>query len=329
MLRQRQAALVLPLGLSLVLFRPQAIRPIARDLTEYEISPKATDNAIDNWLEDHYAVINRSGPARKKLFLFFAGAYGTPRDTHLLIEQAANNGYHAINLRYPNSWSIGGLCGDSADPDCFEKVRAEIIDGTDRTDKINISRANSIENRLVKLLLYLHAQHHDEGWRQYLEGNAPKWSSIIVAGHSQGGGHAALIARLHAVERVVLFASGDYSDFFAAPAPWLSKPSATPVERYYGFGHIKDEIQDWRRLQAIWKSRGMAAFGAPVDVDTTLPPYEHSHQLYTTASPHQAGQFHMSLVGDDETPKLPDGTPRFQPVWQYLCFPQEVTRKKR
>ena len=86
-------------------------------------------------------------------------------------------------------------------------------------------------NRIVKLLAHLEANHPGEGWGTFLEGAAPRWESIAVAGHSQGGGHAANIGRLHGVARVIMF---DWTDVvpLVGAAPWLSKPKVTPADRF-------------------------------------------------------------------------------------------------
>lgn len=289
-------------------------------LTEYEILPRETDIDINNWLEPHHAALNKSVPAKDKLFLFFSGSFGKTANNRLIVRLAANNGYHAINLRYPNSWSVGRLCSRTDDANCFEKVRLEILDGTNRSDRVNISRANSIENRLIKLLLYLHAQHPDEGWLKYLEGNAPKWSSMIIAGHSQGGGQAAIIAKEYVVARVVMLgAPSDYSRALDTPAPWLYEPHATPADRYYGFTHANDSGAS-RQLQA-WKALGMAAYGPVINVDNKQFPYNNSHQLVTSVMQVPQTRYHGSLAVDAYTPLLSDGTPIFQDVWQYLCCP--------
>lgn len=290
-------------------------------LTVYQVPPQLTDNRIDGWLEDHYVAINQSVPAKNKLFIFFAATTGLPTNYKLLVQQAANNGYHAIGLRYPNTNTVGDLCAESSEPDCFEKVRVEILLGVDRATQISITRPNSIQNRLVKLLLYLNSQHPNEGWLNYLNGNAPKWSSLVVAGHSQGGGEAALIAKKHQVARVVMFAAPvDYSNTLMGFAPWLSAPHATPTENYYGFVHVNDLYAE--AVITVWGLLGMNIYGESVLVDGELPPYNQSHQLMTATTPTATGQnsYHSSVAVDGFTPILSNGTPVFKDVWQYLCF---------
>src|SRR2546425_9573289 len=65
---------------------------------------------------------------------------------------------------------------------------------------LNVSVANSIDNRLTKLLQYLTLQYPDEGWDRFLLRDKPKWSQIAVSGHSQGGGNAAMRSEEHTSE---------------------------------------------------------------------------------------------------------------------------------
>lgn len=299
--------------------RPAAAGPPFRDA---EVRPQMTDREIDNWLEPHYVAVGRPGSDRPPLFLFFSGSYGEPSRQQAIVQQAARLGIPAINLRYPNSWSVASLCGGSRDRHCHEKVRLEILDGVDRTEAVEVSRSNSIENRLVQLLRYLHRRHPEEGWLEYLDGNLPQWQSIIVAGHSQGGGQAAMIAKQHSVARAVLLAApADYSRRFGDLAPWLAEPGATPPERYYGFVHRRDPAA--QKIQRAWEWLGMAAFGPAVSVDRQPPPYQHSHQLTTGAAPARAGKYHGSVATDRATPKLAGGRPQFEGVWTYLMTGHE------
>lgn len=285
------------------------------NLKEYQVKPEATDSQINNWLEPHYVSINPSVPAKNKLFLFFSGSFGNPSRQRLITQQAAKLGFHAINLRYPNDWTVGGLCRRSDDKDCFEKVRLEIVDGKDRSKSIDVSPANSIENRLVKLLIYLDKEYPDEGWSQYLNGNSPKWESIIVAGHSQGGGHAAIIAKEHKVARVVMLAAPtDFDRKNNAPGAWIGQSHATPADRYYGFVHLKD--RESTIAQKSWELLGMT--GEVINVDSQKAPYNNSHKLTTDATPATQDKYHGSVATDGNTPKMSDGEPLFKDVWEYL-----------
>jgi len=140
------------------------------------------------------------------------------------------------------------LCGGlNTDLDCYAKVRLEIKDGIDRAPLLNITRPNSIENRLLKLLAYLRRRFPNDGWAQFLANDSTmSWPSIIVSGHSQGGGHAGIIGRYHPVARVIMFAAMDYNSREGKPANWIaaptSTPNATPAERFFGFSHQRPDF---------------------------------------------------------------------------------------
>lgn len=99
--------------------------------------------------------------------------------------------------------------------------------------------AESIVARFANLLSALRNTYPKQHWGQYLNQHSlPDWSRIVVAGHSSGAGMAALIAKQHKVTRAVLFSS-PWDDWHPAGRPrttadWLSRPSATPLNRWYG-----------------------------------------------------------------------------------------------
>ena len=293
--------------------------------TEYLVAPADTDPEIDSWLSDHVVQIDRTAKPRDLLFVHIPGSYDNPTSSKLILREAARKGLPAIGLRYPNSWTVYTLCTTSPDRECFEKVRLEILDGLDRTDIVDISVANSITNRLVKLIDYLDREHPDDGWGRFLRKDGSVfWSKIIVSGHSQGAGHAAMVAHVHRVYRVGMFAGPpDYSSYFDAPAEWLSQPGATRVDRHFGFGHTRDSLVPMSKLGEIWQALGLGRFGAPVSVDEYGPPFNGSHMLFTNAYPAVFGLIanHNSVVVDRQTPEYADGSPQFAEVWELMCYP--------
>lgn len=294
-----------------------ALQAYSLGQTEYWIHPHDTDPQISAWLDSHYVCINTDVVNQNLLYLFLPASYAKPKNTQLITQAAANNGYYSINLMYPNSWTVGSLCNFSEDSECFEKVRLEIIDGQDRTNKVNVNRSNSIENRLIKLLIYLNNNHPEQNWSQFLTASDEIiWSKIIVSGFSQGGGHAGVIAKYHLVGRVAFFASPkDYSDYFNAPAAWLYDTHMTPAEKYFGFNHFEDGPAE--QLE-IWSALRMPDSAHVINVDSCGYPYESSHQLITHEEPRVEGKYHACVVTDNATPLLIDGTPLFKDVWRYL-----------
>ena len=59
-----------------------------------------------------------------------------------------------------------------------------------------------------------------QNWGQFLSGGSIQWDHIIISGHSQGGGHAAVIGISNPVRRVLMFASpNDHIDTLHINAP--------------------------------------------------------------------------------------------------------------
>lgn len=299
--------------------------------TSYFIRPRNTDPRISTDLEPHYVALNHAARRKNQLFLFFPGTGGTPSFQQQLCNTAADLGFHVIGLNYPNDEAVSSLCGGAgSDLDCYANVRLEIKDGADRTPLVTVTRANSIENRVIKLLKYLHARFPPDGWGQYLNKNGTiRWASTVVSGHSQGGGHAGIIGRHHLVARVVMFAAMDYNGAAMEPANWIaapeSTPNATPAGRFFGFSHQRDERVNFTTLSTqVWPAYGMDAFGPVVNVDTGTPPYDTTHSL-TSNLDAPTGNHHGSVAVDRSLALQADGTPVYKPVWEYLLtIPREA-----
>ena len=285
------------------------------------VAPQTTDPNITTNLNNHYVSINRGVLAKNQLFLFFPGTGAFAFNYLEINNTAADLGFHSINLNYPNNDAVNDLCNMTANLDCFANVRLETIDGTDRTTFINVNRANSVENRLIKLLIYLRAQNPNHDWGQYLlDDSTINWSKIVVSGHSQGGGHAGIIGRYHSVVRVVMFAAMDFNGMANAPANWIGQPNTTPnastTDKFWGFSHFRDTRVNFSLLSTrIWTVYGMPQSGAIVNVDGANPPFNNTHSLTTNLD---CEETHGCIAADARLIRLPDGTPVYKPVWEYL-----------
>jgi hypothetical protein len=289
---------------------------------ERDVLPAATDAAIDTDLEAHFAVNPApAGVAKQRLFVFMPGTFGKPQNVRAIVREAAASGLHAVGLNYPNDASVAQLCSGSSDANCFGNTREEILTGGDVSASVSITRANSIENRLIKLLQALHGQSPAEGWNAYLTATGqPEWSRIRVAGHSQGGGHAAFIAKRYAVDRAIFF-SAPADATAAGLAPWLSAASMTPGARQFGFTHLRDELSTLSVVSASWQALGLG--DTLTSVDGPNAAFAGAHQLTTNAEPATVAvvaPLHSSTVVDGVTPRAADGTPLFAPVWRALAF---------
>lgn len=280
----------------------------------HSVTPAQTDPAITTAFESHVAI----APGRATspvLVVYLPGTGGAPANASAFLNVAANGGAHAIGLMYPDVLAILEDCGD--DPACYFPIRLQKFDGVSRSPIDAVGPSDAILNRLTRLLLYLDAHFPSEGWSAFLSGNAPKWSSIVLCGGSQGAGEAAAIGKVVTLARVVqLSGTVDAVNLpggALAPATWVGVPGATPASGYYGFDQTADQFH--AKIVVDWTALGQDAFGPRTLVDTSSPPYGGSHELLTSlpvANPH------ASTVGDGATPLDASGVPVFAPVWRYM-----------
>jgi hypothetical protein len=307
----------------------RARTPLASDPNRvvHFISPQETDPSIDQFLQDHYAMLNRAAAANGRLFVFLPGTYARPRDYQRLLDEAARMGFHVLGLEYPsvgddaNSSMVVQVCNRDPDPACHGEVRATRIYGGEARG-VSVTSANAIMNRLVRALTYLGQQHPDEGWDAFLVDGRVDWSRVVVGGHSQGGGMAAYLAKQHEVARVAMF-SGP-SDFALAArgyASWLAQPSATPLERYFGLVHAEERAAS--SMLGAYAVLGLARFGEPVTLNGADAPPPQAHMLVVTL-PHRAPSvaaldpYHGSTAVDGVTPLDASGRPAYAPAWAAL-----------
>lgn len=298
-----------------------AVNVVFTQRQTFFVNPQLTDPQIDLALASHYLARNSGAPQRGQLMVFFPGTGGTPFNYRSFTNVAADIGFHALGLTYVNDQAVNEICGPTANLDCYGNVRLEIVDGTDRSALVTVNRQNSIENRLIKLLLHMQQTDAAGNWSQYLEANNQiRWDRIVVAGHSQGGGHAGIIGKNKRVVRVIMFAAMDFSGIRNSPANWILAPGVTPNADFYGFSHQQDESVNYTTLSTrIWPAYGMDAFGAPVNVDTAAPPYGNTHSLTSNFADIPSGSnYHGAIAVDGRFPVDENGVSIYEPVWRYL-----------
>lgn len=222
----------------------------------------------------------------------------------LTIDRAfAHLAYHVIALDYENT-VVAASCVHSADSACFDTYRAAIVSGTPGSDKIRVTPANSILNRFDKLLACLAKQDPHGGWNEFFADGKPAWNHIVLAGHSQGSGHAAYIAKLYEVDKVLMFSGPqDYLSDLDKPAPWESRPGATPPSRFYAFLNLNDPFNESHQI-ANCEALMQLTKAQPFKVEPAQPITGVHQILVTDADPKHA---HNSTV-----------SPPFENVWQYL-----------
>jgi hypothetical protein len=317
---------------------PQSTRPPS---VERQIMATTTDTAITAvpaGNEAPHVVLNPS-PAiipQGKLLVFLPGTLGRPSQYRYILRAAAARGYHAIGVTYVNQVAMGTLCQFSADPNCYWNARSVVVfgGGTPVSGQSAVTPANAIVNRVTRLLLSLRTTAPSEGWGQFLRtDNLVDWSTVVLAGHSQGGGHVGVLAKSVLLARAVYFSSPeDWNELTDRPAPWTSaRANVTPASRQFGFGSDFDTLVPNAHASAHWTAMGLSApASGPVLVDGAASPYGGFQQLRTRLAFNPAStaltaalKHHGVPVVDTSTPVDGTGNPLFDGsgVWTYLCFP--------
>jgi uncharacterized protein YjdB len=323
-------------GTALITVPPPAVPPSV----ERQVNATQTDNAITavpaTGEAPHLAITpSPAVAARGRLLVFLPGTQGRPTQYTNILRAGAARGFHAIGVNYMNQTAMGTLCQMSTNPECYWTARTEVIfgNGTPVSGQTAVTRANGLVNRVNKLLAWLHATYPAEGWGQYLlADNAVDWSKVILAGHSQGGGHVGVLAKSVLLSRAVYFSSPeDWNDLTDRPALWTgARPNVTPASRQYGLGADADPLVPNAHAFAHWDNLGLpkSATG-PVLVDGGSPPFGNARQLRTALPFNPAStaltaalRNHGITVVDTSTPLDANGRSLFDTngVWEYLCF---------
>lgn len=278
-----------------------------------KVDPNLTDPAIEAVHGPHLALYDPEVSSNHRLFLYFVGT-GVHAEGGLAIGRSfARLGYHVIALDYENK-VLAASCVHSSDSSCFDSYRAAIVSGAPGSDKVHVEPSNSILNRFDKLLAYLVKEDAGGGWGEFVAEGKPVWRRVVLAGHSQGSGHAAYIAKLYEVDKVLMFSGPqDYLSDLDKPAPWESRPSATPPSRFYAFLNVNDPFNE---------SHQIASCEALMHASRVNP---------FKVEPGQAlSGVHQILITDVD-PKHAHGTtvsPQFENVWDYLGTVDEHAAKQ-
>lgn len=283
----------------------------------YYIAPKVTDAAITTALSNHFVSVKSGGTLKNTLYVFLPGTYRNPTNSRATTEKAAKLGYHAIGLMYDNLVAGNPLCRATGDITCHSRARREVIDGVDRHSGVNVNVANSLINRLTRLLLYMNRTRPTQGWGQYLLNGKPNWSKIIVAGHSQGGAIAGVIGRHYPVKKVIMISMMDFLNNGKIP-DWVA--SQVNKERFFAITHINDELVPYDKVQAGWKAMGLSVYGGKINVDASSPPFSNTHTLISSRVPTTTlvDKFHNCTGVDSYIPKNSSGVYVYDKAWEYL-----------
>ena len=212
-------------------------------------------------------------------------------------------GFHVIGIGDMNDcqgiddWTLGR----DFDTNC----RLNTLDGMPHGNQSSVSQQNSIMNQVLQALITFEAMYAGEGWGYFLtkDGKGVRWSDVAFTGFSHGAQSAACFATELRVWRVVPQsgprdntcgkgpAKGPYDPNnlpfdpncpVAHIASWIDAPSATPIDRYWGFtGGMDGQFGD-----IMFTMQRMKFVGDYVNLDTATAPYGGSHRFYSLAAGH-------------------------------------------
>ena len=205
------------------------------------ILPSTTQPTITRFNDPHVVALDPThARADAPLVLFMAGTNGKPREMPFF-PALLQAGHRVISIAYNTGEAIQQVCPANPDTECAAKTRQKRLYGTNTIAVIDDEPQDAIVLRLIWLLKYLDREYPAEKWGRYLTGEGVNWSRVIVSGQSQGAGMAAYLAQDHVVARAVLFSS-PWDSYGRPPtlAPWLSRPSATPLSRWFAAYHGKE-----------------------------------------------------------------------------------------
>jgi hypothetical protein len=299
---------------------------------------------------------------RLPLLVFLPGSSMTPDKHDLVLQMAAYAGYRTIGLSYDSRNNVELGCSVNLQPpacptDCPRQWRDEIIQGIDETADITVQPADSILERLYALLAGLYAEDlldgtNDDGWDTYVTPTSGppsevtyanfSWANIIVAGFSQGAGHAARISKAVAVHGMVLIdGPGDGCTDLAGTlvaADWLNEPDASAGRPRHGVMHanwftvfgipVGTVIYSWVPLDI---GTGQPAQDLDVNPALAVTTAAYTAQTPATGCPDlgPGSQEHGSMADDRCMPAVitggavaasPDAAYLFGPYLQRFCL---------
>ena len=246
---------------------PDAVGEVCWLLTPIETGLPASGAGADV----SQIALRPSSGARGELLLFLNGSGGSPMGgaaslTTSWYTAARGQGLHALGISYRSDDAVGVLCrGEDA---CFLPTRLSIVEGRFQegaaTALAGITEDEGIYARVFAALRWLALTDPSGGWDAFFDADdgtpstSIAWERVLASGHSQGGGHAALIGRRHALARVLMLASPCDTTAGSVPASWLAEPGRYATDtttRFFGLGAMGDGVCPAHA--AIWTALGM------------------------------------------------------------------------
>lgn len=237
----------------------------------------------------------------------------------ILAEKVNGYGYHHISVQYARNW-FGKLNTVPADTQHLGNIRLEATAGVDASKSVEIAEGDSAKGRATRLVQWLVKKHPQGRWEQFLTagGKELDWTKVVVGGSSHGATSSARFAMHQKVARVIMFCGPrDNTE------DWQAGPSATPLNRFFGYSHVLDGGWSGDHYQRSWLMLRLNQYGPIVNAETAKAPFGHSRRLITDAvlkgdAKKQADAGHGYVTPSKGSPKDAQGRPLQEDVWSYL-----------
>ena len=257
------------------------------------------------------------GTPRGSLVILLNGSGGSPAQMTIdparsVFTAALESGNHVLAVAYRSDVAIAQMC-DSSRPDCYGASRNTLLTGVFAPGAdgslADIRADEGIIARIDQALRHLVAARPQAGWDAFVgiptaanPADRIAWPRTIVAGHSQGGGHAAYLGKLFPLTRVVQFASTCDAPA-GVPAPWTAADSGwvtSPATVFFGFSAptiFTNGVPTAGDLNcpyhlAVWQNLGMPPSHQADDATTCAGMNPHAAPIFCGANyPRLVGLF--------------------------------------
>jgi hypothetical protein len=258
------------------------------------IAPRLTDDRLAADEPPHLVVYDpdRADAADAPLLVWLPGTGGKPAPgPRLFYDAVLQQGWRLLALSYIDTPAVSQVCVGAtlrARPGCAGQMRQQRVWG-DPSGLVADRPEDAIVPRLTRLLQHLAHSDAAGHWAQYLDGEAPRWSRIGLAGQSQGGGMAAFIAQTRPVAAVLMFSGGWDHRAAGEIADWYGRVSQTPPPRWHATFHTEEP-------QAATMARIYQRLGVP------------AAQVHALAEPVQGPRPHTEGISN----------PAYRPLWEQM-----------
>jgi hypothetical protein len=235
------------------------------------VKPGDTGAEITESFGLHAVGIPATWSSATPVYLHLVGSGGEPAKATTqafpneeILAQVTARGAFVLMVAYDNKEPIGSLC--KTDVDCYEPIRRSVIFGEPVPAPYDalksVAKPNDIVSRARALISYLQSKSPPGTLPAAISGAELDMSKLRIGGHSQGGGHAALLAKVFLVERLCMLSSpldGKNTINGAKNVPWVEGSWATPAGNRRGTIHELDDgfAKALANLEAMGLSEGV------------------------------------------------------------------------